>query len=197
MFQKIKATFQAIKLLIKYRKYVIAVIRDLDDIFNGVRDLLEAKTLGVAASNRAREILLNLCSLNSVVSFVQATETQSDDEGLAKIRAVLENDTVFAIAWRLICGDTTSPDSTRFSDRIKKIKDLINRQNQLEDFGDPDKCLMATGITSATDDEKAGVSSILTIVMILISIFRYLIIFREYFKNRNRQDKETVDVNDI
>lgn len=191
VIEKIKMYVRIIRLLWKYRAIIVAFVKDGDKLVTLVDTILVARLEGKSAVKKAQEALIQLLDVPAITFLVKTTETTADDNSLEKMKTFARNDTLFKLAWRVVCGDSSiGKDREKYETIIDKLRNSLpwNKNDETrEDSVDEVYLLEATGSDTEGADEDAkystneveGIGTIISVISLVITVYREIKRYRE------------------
>lgn len=188
---KIKMYIKIIRLLWKYRAIIVAFVKDGDKLVTLVDAILVARLEGKESVKKAQEAFIQLLDVPAITFLVNTTETTKDNENLEKVKKFANNNTLFKLAWRVVCGDSSiGKDREKYDSIIDKLRKSLpwNKSDETkEDSVDEVYLLEATGAetTDASEDNKLssndveGIGTIISVISLVITIYREIRRYQE------------------
>ena len=176
MIQGIKNIWLVLYFLWTFRKFVWDVLCEFNALSNHVTELSTAYKAGSSHFDEAQTAVSALLELKAFQTFVKTTVSDDDDQALEKMKKMVQNTTLFRIAWRILHGDwNVHVEQSRWSKFVEGIRQHLP-------FIDRTKAVKALAVASEeqpllTEAEELGVTSIIGILVIILNILPYVLDF--------------------
>lgn len=176
MIQGLKNIWLVLCFLWTFRRFVWDALCEFNELSKNATDLSASYKAGTAHFEEAQNAVIKLLDLKAFQTFVKTTATDDDDQALEKLKKMVQNTTLFRIAWRIIHGDwNVHVEQSRWSKFVEGIRQHLP-------FVDRTKAVKALAVASEeqpllTEAEELGVTSIIGILVIILNILPYVLDF--------------------